>query len=256
MSGSVHQLSTRTRRGFPRISTMGLSGVLVTFADELSETANRAALAFRDRVEADRWEGIEETAVSLSSAFLRFDPLCVAQKEITVRLSRLLDSEDWYAAALPSGRRRWRIPTVFGGPQAPQFDEVAELAGLSSDKAVAELTARPVRVMTIGFAPGLPYMGILPAHWDIPRQTALTPLVPASAVVLAVRQLIIFSTPTPTGWRHIGQTCFRGFRPETETPFVLRSGDEVSLVSVSAEKLNRLKADPKTNGGATCEPIP
>lgn len=255
MTVSTSQPSFPPRQGFPRIATMGLSGVLVTFADDLSEAANRAALAFRARVDAENWEGIEETAVSLSSAFLRFDPLHASHAEIIARLSQLLADADWYAADLPSGRRRWRIPTVFGGPLAPQCDEAAELAGLSHKEAVAELTAQPVRVLTIGFAPGLPYMGTLPERWNIPRQTALTPRVPASAVVVAIRQLIIFSTPTPTGWRHIGQTCFRGFRPEDEMPFILRSGDEVSLVSIDAEVLERLKTEPTTNGGATCEPI-
>ncbi|MEM6794791.1 MAG: glycoside hydrolase, partial [Acidobacteriota bacterium] len=32
---------------------------------------------------------------------------------------------------------------------------------------------------------------------------------------------------TPTGWRHVGQTAFKAFRPDSDTPFVLRPGDEV-----------------------------
>ena len=53
---------------------MGLSGLLVRFADRLDDAANRAVLAFRSALEAARPDGVEETAASLGSVFLRFDP--------------------------------------------------------------------------------------------------------------------------------------------------------------------------------------
>ncbi|MCB2137209.1 MAG: carboxyltransferase domain-containing protein [Rhodobacteraceae bacterium] len=240
---------------FPMISTMGMSGLLVTFGHELSEAANRAALAFRAAIERADLQGIEETAASLTSVFLRFDPLHFTHEAILQQARAVLEDRNWYDAELPDGRRRWIVPAAFGGDAAPKLAEAAALAGRSPEDAVAELTERPLRVLTIGFAPGLPYMGFLPDRWNIPRQTTLTDQVPASAVVVAVRQLIIFSTPTPTGWRHIGQTCFRGFRPEDDDPFVLRSGDEVLLEPISTETLARLKSDNATNGGARWEPI-
>ena len=36
---------------WPKIRTVGLSGILVSFADKLSEPANRAALAFRAAID-------------------------------------------------------------------------------------------------------------------------------------------------------------------------------------------------------------
>lgn len=240
---------------FPQTVSMGLSGMLVRFADRMDDAANRAALAFRAGVEAEAWEGVEETATSLGSVFLRFDPLRTDHRALAERLEGLLARRDWYSEALPAGRRLWHIPALFGGPEAPQLDEAASLAGLTPDAAVAELTARPVRVLTIGFAPGLPYMGPLPPHWDIPRQTALTPTLPAGAVVVAVRQVIIFPTATPTGWRHVGQTGFRGFRPDAATPFPLRAGDEVQFHAVPAEELRRLRNEDPEGGGARSEPL-
>ncbi|MCU9849581.1 allophanate hydrolase subunit 1 [Defluviimonas sp. WL0024] len=241
---------------YPRLATMGLTGLLVSFAGRLDERANRAAVAFRSAVEAEGWADVEETAASLASVFLRFDPFETDLAAIETRLRALLDSRDWYAVGLPTGRRLWRIPTVFGGEYGPQLAEAAALAGRTSEEAVAELTAAPVRVLTIGFAPGLPYMGTLPAQWDIPRQTGVTPRIPAGALVVAVRQLIVFPTATPTGWRHVGQTGFRGFRPEAAEPFPLRSGDEVRFVPIAAEELADLRAANPDNGGAVAEPIP
>ncbi|WP_412174968.1 5-oxoprolinase subunit B family protein [Albidovulum sediminicola] len=242
--------------GYPAIRTLGLGGLLVSFADRLSEPANRAALAFRAAVERETWPGVEETSTSLASVFLRFDPLSVAPADLRARLAALLERQDWYGAALPANRRRWRIPTVYGTDLAPQLEEAAAAAGMSVADAVAELSQATVRVLTIGFAPGQPYLGELPPAWDIPRQVALTRRVPEGALVVAIRQFVLFSAATPTGWRHIGQTAFRAFRPESEEPFPLRPGDELVFPAVSREAFEAIRAaDASGDGGAVVEAI-
>ena len=243
-----------TEADWPRIRPAGFGGMLVSFGDALSEPANRAALAFRAAVEGAGWDGVEDCSTSLVSAFLRFDPLVLPPGDLRSHLSTLLASRNWHAAPLPEGRRLWRVPAVLGGTAAPQLVEAAALAGLTRAEAVASLTAAPVRVQTIGFAPGMPYLGALPEAWNIPRQTGLTPQVPAGAVAVAIRQLVLFPVATPTGWRHVAQTAFRPFRPEAEDPFVLRPGDEVLLIETGAESLPALWQDPA--GGATSEALP
>lgn len=239
--------------GWPQIRTIGIDGFLVSFGDRLSEPANRAALAFREAIDLAGWEGARESATSLVSACLRFDPLVLDHATLRAALEELLRQRDWYTAPLPHGRRLWRVPTVFGGETAPQLIEAAAAAGLTPGEAVASIAETRVRVQTVGFAPGMPYLGELPPAWDIPRQTALTDKVPAGGLCVAIRQLVLFPVATPTGWRHIGQTGLRLFRPEAEKPFVLRPGDEVQFQAVAADTLYDLRQDP--DGGATSEPI-
>ncbi|MGY3439941.1 5-oxoprolinase subunit B family protein [Marinovum sp. KMM 9879] len=227
--------------------------MLVSFANGLSEPANRAALAFREEVNAAGWDGIEETSSSLVSAFVRFDPLYLDHETAKARLETLLHSRDWYAADLPVGRRFWRIPTVFGTDLAPQLAQAAEAAGMTEAEAITSLSQARVRVQTIGFAPGQPYLGELPEAWDIPRQSQLTERVPVGALVVAIRQLVLFSVTTPTGWQHVGQTAIRLFQPEAEEPFLLRPGDEVQFVPTDAEALEAMRADPR--GGANSEAL-
>ncbi|QGX99140.1 carboxyltransferase domain-containing protein [Roseovarius faecimaris] len=240
-------------QSFPRISPLGVDGFLVSFGDKLAEPANRAALAFRAALERESWRGVEESSTSLASAYLRFDLAAATHVEMQARLEGLLNAQDWCAADLPGGRRLWRIPTVYGTALAPQLEEAARAAGVSAQEAVAMLSRTRVRVQTIGFAPGQPYLGELPENWDIPRQTKLTDNVPQGALVVAIRQLVLFSVTTPTGWRHIGQTAFRLFRPESDSPFTLRPGDEVLFPEASAEALENMRQDPE--GGASCEPL-
>jgi len=237
----------------PLIRSAGLDGVLVSFGDSLSEPANRAALAFASAVLRAGIDGVEECAPSLVSVFLRFDPLYLDLGALTTRLEALLKEQDWYAAPMPEGRRFIRVPTVYGTDLAPQLEEAAQAAGLSTDTAIAQLSEARVRVQTIGFAPGQPYLGLLPEAWDIPRQTALTKAVPEGALVVAIRQLVLFSVSSPTGWRHVGQTALKLFRPDSDTPFFLRPGDEVQFVPGDRSVLERYADD--LDGGAEIEAI-
>lgn len=227
--------------------------MLVTFGDSLTEPANRAALAFSAAVERAGLDGVEECAPSLVSAFVRFDPLHQSHADLTAKLTALLEDQDWHAAPMPTGRRFIRVPTVYGGTHAPQLEEAAQAAGVSVDVAKADLAEARVRVQTIGFAPGQPYLGLLPEHWNIPRQTALTKAVPEGALVVAIRQLVLFSVSNPTGWRHVGQTALKLFRADSDDPFFLRPGDEVQFVPVEADALDRFASDP--DGGAEIEAI-
>lgn len=248
MTHSAHRESD----SFPRIQTIGVDGMLVSFGDTLTEVANRAALAFRAAVEGESLEGIAETSTSLTSVYLRLDLGQADHAQIRANVQTLLASRDWFTASLPQGRKLWRVPALFGTDLAPQLDEAASLAGMTAEDAVAQLCAAPLRVQTIGFAPGQPYLGELPPAWDIPRQSELTPRVPEGALVVAIRQIVLFSVSTPTGWRHVGQTALRLFRPDQPDPFLLRPGDEVLFQPVTRDAFDAIAArDPQ--GGAVAE---
>lgn len=241
----------------PRVVPMGLGGILVQLSDRLDDAANRRALALAARIEAEvgtgALAGVEEAAPSLGSVFLRLDPLRADRVAITGRIAELLKDAAGQGTA-PS--RRWTIPVAFGGAGGPDLDAVAAELGCSAQAAVEDLTAQGLRVMAIGFAPGLPYMGILPDRWDIPRKAGLTPNVPAAGIVVAVRQVILFPADTPTGWWHVGQSGLRAFRPGAADPFAFRAGDSVRLRAVGPDELQALReADPE-GGGARLEVLP
>ena len=245
--------SVTSRPIAPVIRPAGLNGVLVSFGEALSEPANRAALAFSSAVAREGIDGVEDCAPSLVSVFVQYDPLHLGLDALRARLTLLLAERDWFAAAMPEGRRFIRVPTVYGTDHAPQLQEAAQAAGVSVEDAVRQMSDARVRVQTIGFAPGQPYLGLLPENWDIPRQTALTKAVPEGALVVAIRQFVLFSVSSPTGWRHVGQTALKLFRPDSDTPFFLRPGDEVQFVEAGADVLARYADDP--DGGAVIEAI-
>mmetsp|Transcript_29737 Transcript_29737/g.59170 ORF Transcript_29737/g.59170 Transcript_29737/m.59170 type:complete len:250 (+) Transcript_29737:2350-3099(+) len=238
----------------PVVRSVGLNGVLVTFGEKATDAANRAAIAFRTAVDGLGWAEVEESSSTLVSAFFRIDLAQHDFEGISDRLQDVLAQQDWTDASLPAGRTLWTIPAVFGTGRAPQLAEAAEAAGLTAAEAETELTTARLRVLTLGFAPGQPYLGTLGTNWDIPRQVGLSPNVPAGAVVAAVRQICLFAKDTPTGWRHVGQSAFQCFRPQGDMPFPLSPGDEVQFASVSAQELTRIEAhNSDGTGGAMRE---
>jgi inhibitor of KinA len=241
----------KTMVEMPQIAPIGTEGYLVRFADRLDDAANKALQGYAEALEAEAVEGVVEISTALASVFVRFDVLRITRADLVVKLQTLLSSRDWKTETNKAKPRLWRVPTLYGGAAGPQLGEVAKLVGVSEEAAVRELSEARVRVLAIGFAPGQPYLGMLPERWDVPRQTELSPRVPQGALVLAVRQLNLFANETPTGWRHIATTHMKLFRPKEPQPFALRPGDEVLFPAVSEHDWAMLETKPM--GGAKLE---
>ncbi len=236
----------------PEFRPLGVDGILVRFSKVLTDQANAAALAFRDVVQQQGLDGVTEVASSLTSIRVGFDPTVTNRAVLQTQLQDLVHA---HATDTPAAKRLWHIPVAFGPAHAPQLGEAAKRAGVTKAQAIADLTDQTVRVIAIGFAPGQPYLGMLPAHWDIPRQTTLTERLPRGALITAVRQLIIWAAEAPTGWRHIGQTAFDVYRPNADQPFAFAPGDTVRFVHVPDNEMADLLANADADGGARCEAL-
>ncbi|MGB7318002.1 MAG: carboxyltransferase domain-containing protein [Planktotalea sp.] len=233
---------------FPAIAYIGVDGVLVRFGDRVSEDINAAALRFHQHIGGTQIDGVLESAPSLTAVYLRLD--IEGDLPRTLRdIEAQVQAQDWFAPTQMGGRL-WTIPCCFDGPQ---LAETAELVGLCEADAVKELTQTQVRVLTIGFAPGQPYLGNLPERWNFPRLSSITPNVPARALVAAVSQLVIFANDTPTGWRHIGTTEFYDFQKDRAEPFAFKAGDLVQFAQVGRAEIDALADTADGLGGARCE---
>ncbi len=233
------KLQVNASQTWPQISPVGLSGLLVRFGDKLDPVANTAAIACRAGLEAENWPEVAETASALASVILRIDLAIHDEAALMRRLASWLAARNWTDVALPEGRKLWSIPAVFGGVYGPQLAEVAGLAGVSEAQAIEDVSETRLRVLALGFAPGQPYLGFLPERWDIPRQTGVTGQVPGGAIVLAVRQIVLFAGASPTGWRQIAQTSFQCCQAGSAEPLPLRPGDEVRFVPIAEEDFEK-----------------
>lgn len=201
----------------PTILPLGDSALLVRFGTDLTDAANRAAIAFAAALDDAPIPGLVEVMPNLISVLLRYDPFVASpstiQGELRLRLFGLTET----------GReaRRWSIPVVFDGPD---LAETAAALGMSAEVFIAAHNAAPLRVLATGFAPGFVYCGL---HGDLslPRRTSVRPAVPAGSVLFAAGQTAITATEMPTGWHVIGRTRFSNFNPQSDPPTRLNAGD-------------------------------
>lgn len=248
---------TQTPGGsLPGIFPFGQTGMLMRFAQSTSPAATQSVQTFARAVQDARLEGVTEVAPSLVSVLVRFDPGQVSRAALEKSLCAIADDRAKPGQGdQPVATRRWLVPASFGGENGPQLAEFAKLAGRTESQLIEDLTATDLHVLAIGFAPGQPYLGLLPESCAVPRQPQLTPQVPAGTIAAALRQLVLFVNDSPTGWRAVGRTAFRPFVIDRAAPFALRAGDAFRLQAVAPDVLDGLWAAPDGLGGAQCEDL-
>jgi inhibitor of KinA len=94
----------------------------------------------------------------------------------------------------------------------------------------------------MGFAPGFPYVGGLDARLSVPRRATPRARVEAGSVAIANGQTAVYPFATPGGWSLIGRTPLRLFDPSRERPSLVRAGDAIVFVPITAIEFERLAA--------------
>ncbi|HGP2620803.1 TPA: 5-oxoprolinase subunit PxpB [Salmonella enterica] len=150
----------------------------------------------------------------------------------TLALDAIERLQRWWeeSEALEPDSRSVEIPVIYGGAGGPDLAAVARHSGLS-EKQVVELHASVEYVVWfLGFQPGFPYLGNLPAPLHMPRRAEPRLQVPAGSVGIGGAQTGIYPLSTPGGWQLIGLTPLKLFDPMREPPVLLRPGDSVRFV--------------------------
>ena len=225
-------MTNRETDSYPVIHQAGDSALLVEFGDRYASEVSRAVLAF-DEAMGSAPEGVVETAPTVRSVLIVFDPLRLNSECLLNWCRSLLGSRDWYCSEAAGQGRTWVLPVVYGGAAGPDLNEIAELAGTNARTIIQKHEGSSLTVLCLGFSPGLAYLAELPEEFAVPRREAFGKPVPAGSVLIANRQSVLPATPIPTGWRCIGRTPLRTFTPSSGRPFLLSPGDTVRFAQIS-----------------------
>ncbi|MDF7680240.1 5-oxoprolinase subunit PxpB [Enterobacteriaceae bacterium ESL0689] len=153
------------------------------------------------------------------------DPQTMAWKTIE-QLQRWWDESE----AIDVASREIAIPVIYGGEAGPDLAEVAQHSGLSEKQVVELHSSIEYVVWFLGFQPGFPYLGGLPAQLAMPRRAEPRLSVPAGSVGIGGVQTGIYPLATPGGWQLLGRTPLALFDPTRQQPVLLRAGDRVRFV--------------------------
>ena len=233
----------------PTIEPLGLHALLIRLAGTFSEAANAHARQLREAVEDAEIPGVLETAPTLVGVLVRLGPRA-DPAPIAEQLEGLIQSCAVSEPTPPA--RRWQVPMAVTQDCAPGLAEAAHTLGLTDEQLVHALTADDVTVLSLGFAPGQPYLGLFPPEVNLPRRANLAP-VPWGGVAIAVRQAVLFTNDSPTGWYQVGLSAFRVFQPDTSNPFPLAPGDAVRFERADAAEIASLRAG--GGAGARMDPL-
>jgi inhibitor of KinA len=212
------------------LQPLGDQAALAYFADEV------AALRFAAAVRRAAAPWLVDVVQAYTSVAVFFDLARTRYAAVAEDLRRL-DAASGDAA--PAEARLRRIPCCY----ELQLDlaRVAEHTGLAAEEVVRLHAAAEYTVYAIGFCPGFPYLGYLPAPLcGVPRLEAPRVRLEPGSVGLTGRQTGIYTEPRPGGWNLVGRTPLE-LVSVADGYFPLCVGDRVRFERIDEAEFRRLR---------------
>ena len=229
---------------YPRFLPVGDSALTVEFANAIDPAVNAAVQALDRAIAASNLEGIVETAPTIRSLLVIYEPETIDFDKLVDTLRHLLADRMRVRSVIG---RSWTVPVLYGSPSNDDLLEVAAATGNSRDDVVAIHSSGDYRVYFVGFVPGLPTLGGLPPALHLPRRPVPRLGIPAGCVMIGGMQGLIVPMTMPSGWYILGQTPLRAYQPQAENPFLFRPGDRIRFRPVTPRELDELAGRPSAS---------
>lgn len=198
-------------------------------SDEVQQRIRKAAALLEERPPA--W--MVEFIPAFTTIAVFYNPLAVLYDDATAVLEELLQHAGEVPVPAP---HTVEIPVCYGGEFGPDLEFVAAHNGLSTEEVIAIHGAGDYSVSMIGFAPGFPFISGMSEKIAAPRRKSPRLRIPERTVGIAGIQTGVYPIETPGGWQLIGRTPMRLFRPEQETPSLLKAGDHIKFRRISEQE--------------------
>lgn len=225
----------------PRLVPVGDCALSVEFDNIIDPKVSALVRALDLAIAASDIPGIVETVPSFRSLLIVYEPEDIPFDSLIQQLSQLISLG---LNARAAGGRSWIVPVAYGFPDEQDLREVAEATRLTSDEIVALHSGALFQVYVVGFVPGLPVLGGLPAALHLSRRPDPRPDLPAGRVMIGGMQGIIVPMPMPSGYYSLGQTPLRPYLRGAANPFMFRPGDRIRFQPITPAELDVLAGTP------------
>jgi KipI family sensor histidine kinase inhibitor len=179
-------------------------------------------------VRAARLAGVIDVVPAFATVAVFGDAEAVAMDELESHLVAISASDVSSAVG-----RELNIPVHYNGDDLPELSSRLSLPRESIIEAHAEAT---YSVQAMGFLPGYPYAGPLPAQLrGLPRRESPRVRVPAGSVAIVANQTGIYPEESPGGWHLIGRTPLR-IVDAANAHFPIRVGDRLRFFAIDADE--------------------
>ena len=212
---------------------LGDQAVLVYLPNE------RDAIQFAAAVRGANPPWLQDVVPAYASVGVFFDPEAIRMEDVLAWLNDVTRKPCESAQLDPGHPRSFQIPVCYAFEQ--DMARVCAHTGLSPDDIIRLHSGIEYTVHAIGFVPGFPYLGYLPAELcGVGRLHSPRLQVEPGSVGLTGRQTGIYPLPRPGGWNLIGRTPLvivdvaAGFFP-------LRVGDHVRFLPIDEVTFRQLQ---------------
>jgi inhibitor of KinA len=233
-------------KNMAKIYPLSECSISIEFGNEISLSLHQKVIACRELIMRDPFDGLIEVVATYSTVTVLYDPVIVSRyaspltphKRVRSTLEKIITQLE--ENVRPHVSEVISIPVCYDEEFAPDLQEVADLHHTGKEDIQRKHTETEYTVFMIGFMPGFPYMGILPADLESPRKQTPRTLVPSGSVGIAGRQTGIYPFDSPGGWQIIGRTPLKLFLPDAKRHSLLGAGDRVRFVSISKDEYKQL----------------
>jgi KipI family sensor histidine kinase inhibitor len=220
----------------PRLAPNGDTALAVEFGERIDRATSERVLALHDRLARARLPGVVELLPTFRSLMVHYDPAQTSHAELARAIGPLLDRLEGVRPAA----RRWTIPVCYDPDFALDLEEVATRTSLTPAEVIEHHSSTLYHVYMIGFLPGYPYMGDLPARLALPRRENPRTQVPAGSVAIATTMTAVYTLASPGGWHILGRTPAPLWSKRRDPPAVLAPGDKVRFAPIDRDEFERL----------------
>lgn len=200
---------------------------------QITVEAHEQVRRFLRLMELEPIAGVRNLHPGYCSVLVKFDAIRMQHFELEEILRGYLAR--MAKISLPE-RQLVEIPVCYGGEYGPDLEEVAELHGMTVERAIELHVSPTYTVYFLGFVPGFAYLGELPKELATPRLPTPRKIVPPGSVGIASNQTGVYPVATPGGWRLLGRTPAVMFQPERSEMSLLSIGDRVRFVAISRKE--------------------
>lgn len=228
-----------------KLLTAGEYGLVIEFAAEISPAVNRLVQQVARLLAVRSINGIIELVPTYRTIMVYFDPFMITRQQLTACIEQLLGGIDYESSQVTETKTVY-VPVCYGGVLGPDLEYVARYTGLAAAEVIALHTAVPYLVYMLGFTPGFPYLGGLPAQLAVPRQEKPRVKVPAGSVGIGGSQTGFYPVESPGEWWLIGRTPVKAFNPKNSQPFLFSPGDYLHFQAISVEEYFAIRRQVET----------
>lgn len=225
-----------------RYSCEGDSSIRIHFGNEIAPEINAKVQHYCTALDQETIPGIIEWVPAYTTITVYYDFRIISHRSLLSRLRRIglyLRKADTRPVVKQTADVVIKhIPICYDPLFGLDIADVAGMHDIAVDDVASLHTSVTYKCYMNGFMPGFPYLGEVPALLRTPRLDKPRLKVPAGSIGIAESQTGIYPNESPGGWRIIGRTPVRMYRPECNPPVAIQPGEVIQFYAITLDEYN------------------